>query len=219
VLGVLQSEVSGPGTPGLRLWEEGAVSRLMAVIETPEAMDAGYWSEDNVKLCADQGLDAYIATGRLPHGQPPAPKRGPLPRDADARTRMVRKLRSKKESAIYAQCKAIVEPVNGQIKEGRGLRRFLLRGLEKVDGEWHLIAGRLLYGRQTPSGVQSAGLLCLEPDGLRALPIETWAGSRVDSGGNHRFGEHEQRSDQTPSPRDPLLLFSVYDAVFTKVPG
>jgi hypothetical protein len=30
--------------------------------------------------------------------------------------------------------------VNGQIKEGRGLRRFLLRGLEKVDGEWHLIA-------------------------------------------------------------------------------
>jgi hypothetical protein len=53
---------------------------------------------------------------------------------------MARKLRSKKGSAIYAQRKAIVEPVNGQIKEGRGLRRFLLRGLEKVDGEWHLIA-------------------------------------------------------------------------------
>jgi hypothetical protein len=33
-----------------------------------------------------------------------------------------------------------VEPVNGQIKEVRGLRRFLLRGQEKVDGEWHLIA-------------------------------------------------------------------------------
>jgi hypothetical protein len=30
--------------------------------------------------------------------------------------------------------------VNGQIKEARGLRRFLLRGLDKVDGEWHLIA-------------------------------------------------------------------------------
>ena len=43
-------------------------------------------------------------------------------------------------SAIYAQRKAIVEPVNGQIKEVRGLRHFLLRGLEKVDGEWHLIA-------------------------------------------------------------------------------
>ena len=103
-------------------------------------LDAGYWSEDNANGLQDQGIDAYIATGRLPHGQPPPPKRGPLPRDADAKTRMARKLRSKKGSAIYAQRKAIVEPVNGQIKEGRGLRRFLLRGLEKVNGEWHLIA-------------------------------------------------------------------------------
>ena len=52
---------------------------------------------------ADQGIDAYIATSRLPHGQPRLPKRGPLPRDADARTRMVRKLRSNNGSAIYAQ--------------------------------------------------------------------------------------------------------------------
>ena len=103
-------------------------------------LDAGYWSEENAKICADQGIDAYIATGRLPHGQPPPPQRGPLPNDADDRTRMARKLRSKKGSRIYAQRKAIVEPVNGQIKEGRGLRRFLLRGLEKVNGEWALIA-------------------------------------------------------------------------------
>lgn len=45
-----------------------------------------------------------------------------------------------KGAAIYAQRKAIVEPVNGQIKEARGLRRFLLRGIEKFDAEWHLIA-------------------------------------------------------------------------------
>jgi hypothetical protein len=37
-------------------------------------MDAGDWSEDNAKACADQGIDAYIATGRLPHGQPPPPR-------------------------------------------------------------------------------------------------------------------------------------------------
>jgi transposase len=103
-------------------------------------MDAGYWSEDNAKACADQGIDAYIATGRLPHGQPPPPRRGPMPKDADLKARMARKLRSKKGARIYAQRKAIVEPVNGQIKEARGLRRFLLRGLEKVDAEWHLIA-------------------------------------------------------------------------------
>jgi hypothetical protein len=35
--------------------------------------------------------------------------------------------------------KAIVEQVNGHIKEARSLRSFLLRGLEKVDAEWHLI--------------------------------------------------------------------------------
>ena len=32
-----------------------------------------------------------------------------------------------------------VEPVFGQIKEGRGSWQFLLRGLENVNGEWSLI--------------------------------------------------------------------------------
>jgi hypothetical protein len=62
--------------------------------------DVGYWSEDNAKICADQAIDAYIATGRLPHGQPPPPLRGPMPNDADANARMARKLRGKKGSAI-----------------------------------------------------------------------------------------------------------------------
>jgi hypothetical protein len=108
----------------------------------PDVMtaDAGYWSQDNADLCAGQGIDAYNAMGRLPHGQPLPPQRGPMPRNADAKARMARKLRCKAGSAIYAQHKAIVEPVNGQIKEARSLRRFLLRGLEKVDAEWHLIA-------------------------------------------------------------------------------
>ena len=107
----------------------------------PDVMtaDAGYWSEANADLCADRGINAYIATGRLPHGQPLPPKRGPMPKDADAKSRMARKLRSKAGSVIYAHRKAIVEPVNGQIKKARGLRGFLLRGLEKVEAEWHLI--------------------------------------------------------------------------------
>ena len=67
-------------------------------LPTVMTMDAGYWSEDNAKASTDQGIDAYIAIGRLPHGQPPPPQRGPLPRDADAKTRMARKLRSKKGS-------------------------------------------------------------------------------------------------------------------------
>jgi hypothetical protein len=35
--------------------------------------------------------------------------------------------------------KQIVEPVFGQIKQARGFRQFLLRGVEKVRAEWALI--------------------------------------------------------------------------------
>jgi hypothetical protein len=54
---------------------------------------------------------------RSSHGQQPASKHDPIPINPDAKARMARKLRSKKGSAINAQRKAIVEPVNGQIKE------------------------------------------------------------------------------------------------------
>jgi hypothetical protein len=40
---------------------------------------------------------------------------------------------------VYATRKFIVAPVFGQIKQARGFRQFLLRGLEKVRGEWALI--------------------------------------------------------------------------------
>lgn len=53
---------------------------------------------------------------------------------------MDRTLRSKAGQVIYALRKIIAEPVFGQIKGARGLDRFLLRGLEKVNGEWTLIA-------------------------------------------------------------------------------
>ena len=52
---------------------------------------------------------------------------------------MARKLATKAGKAVYSRRKVIVEPVFGQIKEARGLRRFLLRGLQKVRGEWSLI--------------------------------------------------------------------------------
>jgi hypothetical protein len=57
-----------------------------SAVALPEVMtlDVGYWSEDNAVRCENLGIDAYIATGRLPHGQLPPPMRGPLPRGADA---------------------------------------------------------------------------------------------------------------------------------------
>jgi transposase len=98
--------------------------------------DAGYWSEDNVSACEKRGADPHISTGRQKHGQPPPAICGPIPKGLDAKGKMARKLRKKEGREIYAKRKTIVEPVFGQTKEARGLRRFLLRGLEKVNSEW-----------------------------------------------------------------------------------
>ena len=65
--------------------------------------------------------------------------RGRIPANLSARDRMRRKLRTKRGRERYSVRKETVEPVFGQIKQGRGFRQFLLRGLEKVNGEWSLI--------------------------------------------------------------------------------
>ena len=52
---------------------------------------------------------------------------------------MRRKLQTKRGRQRYALRMQTVEPVFGQIKQCRGFRQFLLRGLEKVNGEWSLI--------------------------------------------------------------------------------
>jgi hypothetical protein len=102
--------------------------------------DAGYFSEDNVKYLESEQIEPYVATGRQKHGtvEPVAP-RGRIPSGATVQERMVRKLRTKKGKREYSKRKGTVEPVFGQIKEVRGLRRFLLRGLEGVQAEWSLI--------------------------------------------------------------------------------
>ena len=111
--------------------------------ELPNALiaDAGYCSTANLEACEETiEMNAYISTSRQQHGQRPRPSRGRPPKDLDARGRMERKLRSKAGQAIYALRKTVVEPVFGQIKGARGLDRFRLRGLEKVNGEWALMA-------------------------------------------------------------------------------
>jgi transposase len=96
--------------------------------------DAGYCSEANFEALADREVSAYIATGRAKH--PADGKRkitGPL-------TKAMRdKLKRAGWRSRYRLRKQVVEPVFGQIKQARGFRQFLLRGLEKVRAEWALI--------------------------------------------------------------------------------
>jgi len=102
--------------------------------------DAGYYSEENVKYLAKEQIDAHVAVGRQKHGDTPRPcPRSRIPKNATTKERMARKLLTVKGRNVYKKRKQIVEPVFGQIKEIRGFRRFLLRGLDKVTAEWHLI--------------------------------------------------------------------------------
>lgn len=110
--------------------------------DTPTQLlaDAGYCSDENLAAIADTTIDAYISTRKQRHGERPRPcPRGPLPQTATRVDRMSRKLHTKAGATVYAARKAIVEPVIGQIKQARGFRQFLLRGFEKVQGEWSLV--------------------------------------------------------------------------------
>lgn len=100
-------------------------------------MDAGYFSKENVRQLK---MDAYIPPDRRKHGEeiPPA-ARGRMPKGLSEADKMRRKLSTKAGRAVYAKRKEIVEPVFGQIKQARGFRQFLLRGLNKVKGEWILV--------------------------------------------------------------------------------
>jgi transposase len=107
--------------------------------------DSGYCSEENLQYLESHDapknkIDGYVATGKSKHGEHRQPcPRGPLPKGATRTAKMKRKLQTKVGKAVYAARKAIVEPVFGQIKQARGFRQFLLRGVEKVAGEWALV--------------------------------------------------------------------------------
>ena len=102
--------------------------------------DAGYYSAQTVADLQALGVDPFVAPEKTRHGhQPPPAPRGRIPKHLSPRDRMRRKLQTKRGRQRYALRMETVEPVFGQIKQGRGFRQFLLRGLEKVQGEWSLI--------------------------------------------------------------------------------
>lgn len=128
-------------------------------------LDAGYCSEANLQAAAlrrqEHGTDTFMATGRLAHDEKvsPAP-RGRIPADATLRERMARKLRTKPGRAAYAQRKAIVEPVFGQIMTCQDGRRLLLRGEPAARAEWRLLAAchnlRKIFGHVGTTGLAAA---------------------------------------------------------------
>jgi len=102
----------------------------------PATLDNGYYSEAAAQALEDLGFDPYIAAGRHKHHEPEAEVSAEA---ATAKERMAAKVRTPEGKALYSRRKVMVEPVFGQVKEDRGFRRFLLRGLKKIRGEWSLV--------------------------------------------------------------------------------
>ncbi len=104
--------------------------------------DNGYFSEANAKACKAAAIEPLLAMGRDSHhpslsercaAAPAAPK-NPTPVEA-----MAHRLQTPEGKKLYALRKHTPEPVFGIIKSVLGFRQFLLRGLDKVKGEWTLV--------------------------------------------------------------------------------
>ncbi|HPZ55671.1 MAG TPA: IS1182 family transposase [Bacillota bacterium] len=104
--------------------------------------DSGYYSRNNVAQLRKRGIAPVIPPDRIKHSEwrKDGP-RGPIPKkERTERARMRRFVRTKRGKSIYRLRQTSVEPVFGQIKSVMGFRRFSLRGLNNVDGEWSLVA-------------------------------------------------------------------------------
>jgi transposase len=102
--------------------------------------DAGYFSATNVDACVQTRVEPLIATGREAHHRSLWAQDAPVESEPATNVdRMRRRLRGKEGRALYAKRKCTVEPVIGIIKSVMRFRQFLLRGLNRVQGEWHLV--------------------------------------------------------------------------------
>ena len=94
--------------------------------------DAGYCSEANLAAMEQREIDAYIAPGRAKHAGEGE--------SGGARVAAMReKIKAGGHLSAYRLRKQLPEPVFGQIKQARGFRQFLLRGVETVAAEWAVV--------------------------------------------------------------------------------
>jgi len=125
--------------------DQGQLAPLLDGIKTnlgrnPDEVsaDAGYCSAANLRTIKRRRIEGYVATGRQKHGTKSATTEKTA-KPGSIVARMSTKLRRAGHRSRYRLRKQIVEPVFGQIKQARGFRQFLLRGIEKVKAEWALI--------------------------------------------------------------------------------
>jgi len=105
--------------------------------------DAGYFSEKAISAVENMGTNLLVPASRQKHGQEPFEQRAKPEisrEDTTAADRMKAKLQTDEARDLYRMRKAIVEPVFGQIKSVRGLRRFVMRGLQNAHAQFLFVA-------------------------------------------------------------------------------
>ncbi len=117
------------------MWE---MERTLGTLPNKVLADAGYFSEAQIRQLQARGIDVYCPPEPWRVAETAPCQRGRPPLDERFTAMMRRKVRSRRGRREYRWRKVSVEPVFGQIKQGRGLRQFLLRGFEKVSAEWKL---------------------------------------------------------------------------------
>jgi hypothetical protein len=105
------------------------------------AADSGYFSKDNTQKFEKADIEPYMPNGRQHHNptlEERFAKAPEAPKDPDSVDAMAHRMKTEAGKKFYAKRKSTVEPVFGIIKEVMGFRRFMLRGLDAVQGEWVL---------------------------------------------------------------------------------
>jgi transposase len=103
--------------------------------------DSGYWSIANLTEIPDAPELLIPPAKHARQGKPRKDGKPSASKSDGLRAAMQAKLRSEDGKARYALRKETVEPVFGQIKDVRGARRLLRRGLAACDAEWKLLCG------------------------------------------------------------------------------
>jgi hypothetical protein len=160
----------------------GKLTALPAALGRPQTMlgDNGYFSAANVAACAAVGIEPLLALGRIPH-HPSLDERfaaaAPVPENPTPLEAMAHRLATPEGKKLYARRKHTPEPVFGIIKSVLGFRQFLLRGLDKVRGEWSLVTMAwnmkrifALDSRQESTGCSDINLYEIKPIPTSPLP-------------------------------------------------
>ena len=128
---------------------EADVEAIPGELGAPSAVlaDSGYASEDPVDALQANEIEVYVSTGAEAKNQRRwhdfRPRHGSSESSKEPKAEWLKAMKEKLQTdagrALYARRKQTVEPVFGIVKHVMGFTQFLLRGTEKVSGEWELL--------------------------------------------------------------------------------